>query len=377
MAAEALRISQPAMTYLINQLEADLGIRLVVRGTTGTALTTIGDLFAKRTERCLQKIAEAVENLLGEGISLRRRQAVVSRIGGTQYNAILALWHEGDGASASRSLGVSQQSLLRPIRELEKLLSIKLVRSLGGRVLFTDAGRELARHLVLAGQEIGSALEEIGRGPTGARNLRIGALVLSPRLILTEALDEALRSTPRQTVEIVEGAYEDLVLRLRDGSIDVIFGALRAPPPFSDLVEAPLQKDPYIVVCRRGHPLARLKRIKAKDLEKFDFIFPTEGLRREVLDALVQRWKLSPLSQVYSNWLPTVVAMVRSSDRLAVLSRWHIESDESADLQALDTLPVPHAPRYVGLTSRASWLPTPFQQHFMDVLTKVVRARAS
>lgn len=377
MAATTLRITQPAMTYLINQLEADLGIKLVVRGTTGTALTGTGSIFAKRAERCLEKISEAVESLLADGTSTRRRQAIVSKMSGTQYRAILALWHEGDSMAASRSLDVSQQSLLRPVRELEKLLATKLVRPLGGRVIFTEAGHEFARHLVLAGQEIGSALEEIGRGSAGQRNLRIGALVLSPRLILAEALDEALRFAPRQTVEIVEGSYEELVVRLRNGSIDVIFGALRAPPPFADLAEMPLQKDPYIVVCRRGHPLAPLKRITAKDLSKCDFIFPTEGLRREVLDALVQRWKLSPPSQVYSNWLPTVVAMVRSSDRLAVLSRWHIESDESADLQALDGLPVPHEPRYVGLTSRASWLPTPFQKHFMDVLTQVVQARAA
>jgi LysR family transcriptional regulator of gallate degradation len=374
-AAVALRVSQPAITYLLNQLEAELGIRLLTRDASGSVLTEPGAIFANRNGRCLQQLRSAVEGALSDARTVPHRDAIVSKITGTQCRSMLALWHCGSGRAASERLKVSEQAVVRPVQALERLLSARLIQSAVGQVQFTARGREFARRLVLATQEIWSAMEEIGQAQSGRKSLRIGALVLSPRLILAEALEASLADRPSHTVEIVEGSYEELVVLLRDGSIDVIFGALRAPPPFPDLSEAPLHADPYVVVCRRGHPLSTLPRVTAKDLAGFDFVFPTAGLRHDVLERLIREWTLSPKSQIHTSWLPTIIALVRSSDRLAVLSRWHVESDGTPDIQCLDAVPVPHDARYVGLTSRSSWLPTPFQRHVMDALRAVVRAR--
>jgi DNA-binding transcriptional LysR family regulator len=376
-AAASLRVSQPAVTYLLNQLEAELGVRLLTRDSNGSALTEQGAIFANRNARCLQQLRAAVEGALSDARTSQHRDAIVSKVTGTQCRSVLALWHCGGSRAAGERLGVSEQAVLRPVQELERLLSARLVHPAVGGVQFTGRGREFARRLVLATQEIWSAMEEIGQAQAGRRSLRIGALVLSPRLILGEALEASLAERPSQTVEIVEGSYEELVVLLRDGSIDVIFGALRAPPPFPDLSETPLHADPYVVVCRRGHPLSSLPRVTAKDLAGFDFVFPTAGLRHDVVQRLIRQWTLSPKAQVHTSWLPTIVALVRSSDRLAVLSRWHVESDGTPDIQCLDAVPVPHDGRYVGLTSRSSWLPTPFQRHFIAALGAVVRARTT
>ena len=375
-AAAALRISQPAVSYLLKQLEADVGCALLSRGAQGSSLTESGRLFHRRVERCLQQVQDAVEHVSGDVRSARRRDAA-ARITGTQCKSILALWSSGNLRQASERLGVSERAVVRPAQELERLLSASLIRSAAHRTELTETGREFARRLVLAGHEIGSAMEEIGGAQSSRKSLRIGALVLSPRLILAEALESALKEQPSYTVEIIEGSYEELVVLLRDGSIDIIFGALRAPPPYSDLSETPLQPDPYVVAARRGHPLSRLKRIKVRDLAGYDFVFPTVGLRHEVLMNLIAQWKLAPKAQVHTSWLPTIIALIRSSDRLAVLSRWHVEADGTSDIQSLEGLRVPHEGRYVGLTSRSAWLPTPFQDCFVRALQKVTRLRTS
>ncbi|MDF2114420.1 LysR family transcriptional regulator [Roseiarcaceae bacterium H3SJ34-1] len=374
-AAAALRVSQPAVSYLLNQLEADVGCPLLSRGAQGSRLTDNGRLFHRRVQRCLQQVRDAVENVSGDVRSARRRDVTASRITGTQCKSILALWSFGSVRQAGERLGVSERAVVRPVQELERLLSATLIQSTGHRAELTQAGREFARRLVLAGQEIWSAMEEIGGAQSSRKSLRIGALVLSPRLILAEALEAALAEQPSYTVEIIEGSYEELVVLLRDGSIDVIFGALRAPPPFSDLSETPLQPDPYVVAARRGHPLSKLKRIKVRDLSGYDFVFPTAGLRHDVLMNLIAQWKLTPKAQVHTSWLPTIIALIRSSDRLAVLSQWHVETDGTSDIQSLDGLRVPHEDRYVGLTSRSSWLPTPFQACFVGALQKMTRLR--
>jgi LysR family transcriptional regulator of gallate degradation len=376
-AAAALRVSQPAISYLLNQLEADVGCPLLLRGAQGSRLTESGRLFHRRVHRCLQQVQDAVEAISGDVRSARRRDVAASRMTGTQCKSILALWSFGNVRQAAERLGVSERAVVRPVQELERLLSAPLIESAAHRAELTEAGREFARRMVLAAQEIWSAMEEIGGAQSSRKSLRIGALVLSPRLILAEALEAALAEQPSYTVEIIEGSYEELVVLLRDGSIDIIFGALRAPPPFSDLSETPLQADPYVVAARRGHPLSKLKRIKVRDLAGYDFVFPTVGLRHEVLMNLIAQWKLAPKAQVHTSWLPTIIALIRSSDRLAVLSQWHVESDGTSDIQSLDGLRVPHEDRYVGLTSRSSWLPTPFQDCFVRALQKVTRLRAS
>lgn len=376
-AAGVLRVSQPAISYLLNQLEADVGCALLSRGAQGSRLTESGRLFHRRVLRCLQQVQDAVETVSGDLRSARRRDVAVSRITGTQCKSVLALWSFGSVRQAAERLGVSERAVVRPVQELERLLSVSLLQSSAHRAELTQAGREFARRLGLASQEIWSAMEEVGGAQPSRKSLRIGALVLSPRLILAEALEAALTQQPSCTVEIIEGSYEELVVLLRDGSIDIIFGALRAPPPFSDLAETPLQADPYVVVARRGHPLSKLKRIKVRDLAGYDFVFPTAGLRHEVLVNLIAQWKLAPKAQVHTSWLPTIIALIRSSDRLAVLSRWHVESDGTSDIQSLDGLRVPHEGRYVGLTSRSSWLPTPFQECFVNALQKITRLPAS
>ena len=375
-AAAALRISQPAVSYLLKQLEADVGCALLLRGAQGSSLTESGRLFHRRVERCLQQVQDAVDHVSDDARSARRRD-VAARITSTQCKSILALRSFGSVRQASERLGISERAVIRPVQELERLLSTSLIRSAAHRAELTETGREFARRLVLAGQEIGAAMEEIGGVQSSRKSLRIGALVLSPRLILAEALESTLKEQPSYTVEIIEGSYEELVVLLRDGSIDIIFGALRAPPPFSDLSETPLQPDPYVVAARRGHPLSKLKRIKVRDLAGYDFVFPTVGLRHEVLMNLIAQWKLAPRAQVHTSWLPTIIALIRSSDRLAVLSRWHVESDGTSDIQSLEGLRVPHEGRYVGLTSRSSWLPTPFQDCFVRALRKVTRLRTS
>jgi DNA-binding transcriptional LysR family regulator len=374
-AAAQLRISQPAITYLLNRLESDLGVRLLVRGAKGTALTEQGVIFARRTKRCLQQIRSAVEHVLIESQSPRKPDAVSSKLTGTQYRSVLALWTCGGIGAASERLNVREQAVLRPLRDLERLLSTRILRPVGDHTELSDIGREFGRRLSLAAQEIWSALEEIGRAQADHRSLRIGALVLSPRLILAEALDAVLAGRPQRTVEVTEGSYEELVRLLRDGSIDIIFGALRAPPPFPDLMEEPLHEDPYVVVCRRGHPLSRLDRVGPKDLAGFDVVVPTVGLRHDVLEKSLRRWKVRPRAQVHTSGLPMILAMVRASNRLAVLSRWHVDFDNSPDILCLADLHVPHEARHVGLTTRTSWTPTPFQESFIDALRRTVSAR--
>lgn len=68
-AAEALYITQPAVTQHIKALESEMGTALFERGSAGVRLTSAGDTllrFADQSERVLSEGAEAVAALHGE-----------------------------------------------------------------------------------------------------------------------------------------------------------------------------------------------------------------------------------------------------------------------------------------------------------------------
>lgn len=370
-AAQELRISQPAVTYLIGRLEAELGVRLLDRDPHGSHLNPKGQALAERARRFLDLLRTAVEDCAGRSGADRRLMAMCERMTQTQCRSMTALWRADDLQSAAVHLRVSRQAVVRAVRSLEALLDVVLVEPTPAGPALNAQGRELSRQLTLAAQEIAAGLQIIGSDRAlGTHGLRVGALVLSPRLPLAEAVHACACSDSRQSIEIVEGAYEELAVLLRTGSIDVIFGALRDPPPFADLTESRLYEDPYVIACRRGHPLTAQKLIQPQDLAGSEFIIATAGLRHAVLQRLLKEWNIEASPQIHTNWLPTITALLKSSDRLAILSQWHIDADGAHELQALPMTELPHETRWVGLTTRASWWPTPFQGRFIEALSR-------
>jgi DNA-binding transcriptional LysR family regulator len=288
----------------------------------------------------------------------------VAKLASAQVRSLLAIWRTGSFRAAARDLGIAEPSLQRPARDLEQIVGASLYRRAATGLTVNETGAELARCLSLALGEIRSGAEEIGAVAQSRASLRIGVLALAPRVLIARAAGPMLTSAAAQRIEVVEGPYMRIVRDLHDGALDLVFGALRAPAPFADLLEEPLFEDPYVIVCRRGHPLTRVASPRPEDLARFEWVHPTVGLpRRGVLDRLTDEWRLSPRVQFETNCLATITSLLATSDRLSILSRWHVALNER--LARLDRPAIPHARREVGLTCRANWLPTPFQSRFV------------
>lgn len=375
-AAAELRVSQPAITYSLDQLENELGVRLLERRASGSFTTSDGAIFFNRARRCLTQIAEAVGDLPTAPTGQQTKSAsTISKLRDAQITALIAIWQAGGFRAAARRLDVAEPTLQRPARELERLLRVNLFRRTAAGVETNATGAELARRLALALGEIHSGMEEIGAPSANDRaSLRVGVLALSPRLIVAESLHALTAAYPKQRVDIVEGSYEQHAAAIRSGSIDLIFGALRSPPMFDDLLGEPLLEDPYAIVCRAGHPLTARKAPSPADLAAYEFVLPSRGLpRRATLDAFFATHGMAPVARIETSCLPTTIALLKSSDRLSLLSRWHADLDNRGELACLDGIHVEHAPRLVGLTTRANWMPTPLQAAFQ----RMARAAAT
>lgn len=86
-AANALKMSQPALTRTIKQVEAELGIALFSRGTRQVSVTDAGKEFAAHAERLLNDLRISVDNMRERAREPRGQIIVTSVI--SLANAVL------------------------------------------------------------------------------------------------------------------------------------------------------------------------------------------------------------------------------------------------------------------------------------------------
>jgi DNA-binding transcriptional LysR family regulator len=79
-AARALNVGQPAVSKTIAQLEARLGVRLLVRSTRGLSPTEAGQNFCDRAKRAIEEAEEAELVARGAGAGLTGRLRVCAAV---------------------------------------------------------------------------------------------------------------------------------------------------------------------------------------------------------------------------------------------------------------------------------------------------------
>ena len=103
-AARATHLSQPAVTQAVAHIEAVLGARIMQRSHAGLTLTGAGHDAARRVERALQLLREALT-----AARVRSPQAgsadALRGVTATQLRALIAVVEEGAFASAARRAG--------------------------------------------------------------------------------------------------------------------------------------------------------------------------------------------------------------------------------------------------------------------------------
>ena len=375
-AAQAINLSQPAVTQLIANLEVLLGVDLFSRTPTGSYLTSYGEIFLARVQRVLDHMEQALsEPVIGAPFASRGQvRAMLIKIGSHHVRALLSIADSSSFDEAARQIGISQPSLQRAARELERIVERPLYHRTARGMNVTRPAFELARRLRIAMREAEYGVEEIeaARGRFTGR-FTIGAIPLAGVSLLALALNDLLDAYPQTRIEIRDGRYEPMLAELRSGKVDILYGVLRRPPEIEDVTEIPLFRDRYRAVVRCGHPLTARRRVSIADLAAYDWILPGEGNpRRRVVEQLFEGSDLAPRISIETSSIPAHKAILASSDRITLLTESEIK-DRPDQLTALpfDGL-APRRPE--GYAIRKDWKPTLIQQHFLERLEKHTRA---
>lgn len=370
-AADAVSLSQPALTQGLAKLESQLGVALFDRRPDGVRPTLEGETFAQRVGDALARLESGVRASAGGGSRsfLRPEQLMTA----TQLRAFLATADAGSFVRASGGTGLSQPALHRAVRDLERICGVPLVERRGRSVVTTAAGHKLARGVRLAARELELGLGDIaGSGKGNAGRIVIGAMPLSRAVLVPRAVARLIRAMPHASVDIVDGSWNALVEPLRDGVLDLMIGALRPEQP-PELRQTALFTERLVVVARADHPLAAAAQPTLAQLAGYPWIVGRRGTPiRARWERLFEGMAL-PSAPIECGSVTTIRGLLRESDCLTLLSPDQFVHESETGL--LRRIAGSHAnlDRLIGITTRQDWRPGAVGQRLVDLLHAVAR----
>ena len=378
VASEEVFLSQPAITQAIAKLEKTVGTLLFNRRSNGMFLSDAGEIFVNRATRALSHIeqgakrsvrhAHGTENENDSDVSARLDQLFTS----SQLRALLAVVEAGNFSLAARLINVSQPTLYRSARDLERICKIELFAKVSHGIEVTGAARILAQHTQLAFAELNQGLEEIQQmlGHDVGR-IVIGTLPLAQTYLLPKTVNLFLDQNPEFEVSINGGSFNEILQNLRRGTYDFLVGAMRTSLPVTDIVQEPLFEDPMAIIGRKEHPLCERDNLTVETLAEFGWVIPKPGVPiRHVFDNLFEG-VATPPKHIEASSLVTTRGILMGSDRLTIMSAHQIQVEEEHEVLSRISFELDETPRKIGLTYRKDWQPTKSQSLMLDMLREV------
>jgi DNA-binding transcriptional LysR family regulator len=366
-AAQAIHVSQPSVTQAIVSLERKVGARLFARRRNGSYLTATGAIFLPRVARMMNQVRRGLcEPIVGQPFADAGSVKPLERkITDAQVRGLIAISQSASFDEAARRIGISEPSLHRSARTLERILRRTLYRRTAQGYTTTPAGAELARQFMLAAREIEYGMDEIRaeRGQFVSRVV-LGNIPHSHIHILSVAINGLLAKFPDASVEVLDGHYEDLLAALRNGRVDLVYGVLRRPEWVADIEERFLFFNRYAVVARQDHPIRTRAKITIAELARYDWIMPPSGTpRRQAFELIFQDHPSPPKVSIETTSMGMYRAVLSTSDMLSLFSRRDAMEDASFAPLRYDS---PRLQRSDGIATRKDWKPTRIHLEFIE-----------
>lgn len=281
--------------------------------------------------------------------------------------AFLAVLDLGSFNEAARQLNLSQPALSRRIKGLEEAVGAQLIERTTRHVAPTQIGRELmplVRRLVDEFEDSILSISDLGgrhRAQVTIASVPTAAFYFLPRVV--QSFNEKF---PGIRFRILDLSANEGLDAVANGEVEFginITGAARGDLNFTPLIE-----DPFVLACRRDHPLATAKSLTWADLAGHPLIgvSKTSG-NRAVLDRALAT------AQVQLNWfyevnhLSTSLGLVEAGLGISVMPKL---ATPQLEHPVIATVPLkgPLVSRTIGLVERRGGRLSPAAIRFREML---------
>jgi DNA-binding transcriptional LysR family regulator len=272
----------------------------------------------------------------------------------------------GSMALAARRLHISQPTLSRQIRDLERELRVQLFDRVGRRLILTAEGREMAartRHVLAEAEALSARGAALGGGTGGV--LRVGA---TPQFIeagMPKVLSAYRRAHPGVEVRLSEDGAGPLIACVQQGQLHIAIGALR---DVEQLASRPLYPLRVLAVMSPRHPLASRRSLVIDDLAAEPLLLLAPGFQTRQLFEQACQARYADLHVILESRSPqSLVALAAAGHGIAI-----VPSVVALVRTRVAIVGLVHEGRPLGLWGRVVWDPRrylpPYGEAFIETL---------
>jgi DNA-binding transcriptional LysR family regulator len=287
--------------------------------------------------------------------------------------AFLTVIELGGFHRAAEHLGMSQPALSRRIQSLELMVGAPLLERTTRRVATTTIGASfapLARRLIDDFED--SLLTMAGLGDRQGGHITLACVPTATFYFLPRAIERFNAAYPRIRFRILDVSSNDGLLSVSRGEAE--FGINLAGVSEADLNFTPMIDDPFVLACRRDHPIAQIEHLSWRHLEGQTLIgVSRDSGNRTILEAALAKQNVRLTFQYEVNHLTTSLGLVEQGLGVSVLPKLATPPDEHPVI-ATRTIGDPPIKRTIGLVERRTARLSPAAQRFRDMLIQTWRA---
>lgn len=228
---------------------------------------------------------------------------------------------QGSFRRASEELNISQPALSNSLKKLEYILDVPLLERSPQGVVPTAYGAALHQFALTAIHSVDRARTEIELLRGGSRGLiRVGASAGIIENIVPLIIADVAEQRPGFSFSVNYGYLNDLLDQLMDEQLDFLVASYWPGAKLTDHFEFKRFSDLNVsIYARRGHHLAKKKRVTLEDLSEADWILPESPGMTSIIRRLFGESHQSTVKQpITASHIPFIDSMMEQMDLLSL-----------------------------------------------------------
>jgi len=290
----------------------------------------------------------------------------------TQLRHMIEITKTGSFIKSAENLFITQPALSRSIKSLEEELGGKLFDRLGRQSSLTVLGEEIykqAQLLLDSAKDLKETNQKFKAGLSG--QIKIGMGSGPGAILMTPLLQHIAINFPRLHLEVHRGTTEMLTESLRSRKLDALVIDARSIKPARDLNIKIICETPGGFMCRKDHPITKLRKITMADLRKYPIA--SSPLSDEVERILIDRYgpdaNLDNLVNIKCSEISSLVDVANHSN--VILLAIH---RAAPGLKVLKVTPALNATAKFGLVTIANRTESPLLHHVRNFIDTTLNA---
>lgn len=180
-----------------------------------------------------------------------------------QLQLLLTLARTGSMRASAVHMNVTQPALTKALKQLEEEFGAPLVVRSPKGVRLAPAGEMLAARAANVVREIDRAREELSALTHQTQTtVSVGVSPVAALTLAADTISTYQSRWPKVRVQLIDALYPKALQQLRSGELDMALGPLPPAGMGRDLHTQALLESPSVIVCPKGHPLAKAKRLR-------------------------------------------------------------------------------------------------------------------